>query len=67
MKLTITISKGEDFYIGTIKELPAVISQGGTIDEAKENVLDALEVYLEDMQQENNPENTIYEEYLNIA
>ena len=67
MKLTITISKGEDFYIGIIKELPAVISQGGTIDEAKENVLDALEVYLEDMQQENNPENTIYEEYLNIA
>jgi predicted RNase H-like HicB family nuclease len=67
MKLTITISKGEDFYIGIIKELPAVISQGGTIDEAKENVLDALELYLEDMQQENNPENTIYEEYLNIA
>ena len=67
MKLTITISKGEDFYIVTIKEIPAVISQGETIDEAKENVLDALKFYLEDMQQEKNLENTMHEDYLNIA
>lgn len=52
MKLTIIVSKGEEFYIGGIKEIPAVISQGATIPEAKENVLDALELYLEDMQQE---------------
>jgi predicted RNase H-like HicB family nuclease len=39
MKLTIVISKGEEFYIGAIKEIPAVISQGSTIEEAKENVL----------------------------
>ena len=52
MKLTIVISKGEEFYIGAIKEIPAVLSQGATIQEVKENMLDALEFYLEDMQQE---------------
>ena len=67
MKLTIIISKGEEFYIGAIKEIPAVISQGATIQEAKENVLDALEFYLKDMQQENNFENTVLEEELRIA
>ena len=67
MKLTILISKGEEFFIGTIKEIPAVISQGSTIEEAKENVLDALELYLEDMQNEKNFENVVLEEDLKIA
>ena len=47
MKLTIVISKGEEFYIGTIKEIPAVLTQGSTIEETKENVLNALALYLE--------------------
>lgn len=47
MKLTIVISKGEEFYIGTIKEIPAVLTQGSTIEETKENVIDALALYLE--------------------
>jgi len=45
MKLTIVISKGEEFYIGIIKEIPAVLSQGLSIEETEENVLDALELY----------------------
>lgn len=67
MKLTIVISKGEEFYIGTIKEIPAVLTQGSTIEETKENVLDALELYLEDMQSENNDANKVFEEDLNFA
>lgn len=67
MKLTIVISKGEEFYIGTIKEIPAVLTQGTTIEETKENVLDALEIYLEDMQNENNDVNKVFEEDLNFA
>ena len=43
MKLTLVISKGDEFYTGTIKEIPAVISQRSTVEEAKENVLDALQ------------------------
>ncbi len=67
MKLTISISKGEEFYIGTIKEIPAVLTQGITIEETKANVLDALELYLEDMQSENNDTNKVFEEDLNFA
>ncbi len=67
MKLTIVVSKGEEFYIGTIKEIPAVLTQGITIEETKENVLDALKLYLEDMQSENNDLNKVFEEDLNFA
>jgi predicted RNase H-like HicB family nuclease len=67
MKLTIVVTKGEEFYIGTIKEIPAVVSQGSTIEEAREMVLDALQLYLQDMQQERVFENTVLEEDLVIA
>ena len=46
MKLTIVILKGDEFYAGSRKEFPAVLIQGSTIEEAKENVLDALKLYL---------------------
>ncbi len=64
MKLTVVITKGEEFYIGTIKEIPSVLSQGVTIKEARENLKDALSLYLEDMQSENNYENIVLEEDL---
>jgi predicted RNase H-like HicB family nuclease len=67
MKLTIVISKGEEFYIGAIKEIPAVFTQGTTVEETRENVIDALQLYLEDMQQEKLFENTVLEEDLLIA
>ena len=67
MKLTIVISKGEDFFIGTIKEIPAVVSQGESVEEAKNNVVDALKLYLEDMQQENSFDKTVLEEDLIIG
>ena len=67
MKLTIVISKGEEFFIGTIKEIPAVLTQGKTVEETKDNVLDALELYLEDMQSEEDNLNKILEEDLIIS
>jgi predicted RNase H-like HicB family nuclease len=67
MKLTIAIAKGDEYFIGTIKEIPAVITQGETVEETRENVLDALRLYLEDMQQENSFENTVLEEDLTIS
>ena len=48
MKLTIKIKEGKNgFLIGQIKEIPPVLTQGKTIEEVKENILDALELYLE--------------------
>ena len=67
MKLTIAIAKGEEFYIGTIKEIPAVITQGSTIDETRENVLDALALYLDNMQETNSLTNTVLEEDLTVG
>jgi predicted RNase H-like HicB family nuclease len=49
MKLTIVITKGEEFYIASIKEIPAVLTQGITVEEAKTNVLDALKLYQQDI------------------
>jgi predicted RNase H-like HicB family nuclease len=67
MKLTIVVSKGTECYISSIKEIPAVISRGATIEEAKENIIDALKLYLEDMQQEKTLGNVVLEEELMIA
>lgn len=53
MEITMQIQKGEIFYVGTIKEIPEVITQGTTIKETKENILDALRLYLECMENEN--------------
>lgn len=67
MKLTLSIAKGEEFYIGTIKEIPAVLTQGSTIEETRENVFDALAMYLENMQENNRQDNTVLEEDLMLA
>ena len=50
MNLTIVISKSNDFYIGKIKEIPEILTQGKSIKETKENLLDALNLYIEDLQ-----------------
>ncbi len=67
MKLTIAISKGVEYYIGAIKEMPGVITQGSSIEETKENLMDALGLYLEVMASENELENTILEEDVNLT
>lgn len=67
MKLTIVVSKGSEWYVSSIKEIPAIVSQGATIEEAKENIMDALQLYQEDMQQEATLENVVLEEDLIIA
>jgi len=52
MKLTVKIIKGNNEYlVGQIKEIPAVLTQGKSVEEVKENILDALELYLEDMRE----------------
>jgi predicted RNase H-like HicB family nuclease len=53
MKLTSVIIKGKDGYlIGQLKELPSIITQGKTMEEVKDNLKDALELYLEDIRSE---------------
>lgn len=56
MKLTLVIKKGEsNFLVGQLKELPEVFTQGKDIQELRENILDALEMYLEDLRDQYSP------------
>jgi len=48
MELTMIIEKGENgWYVGQIEEYPGAISQGKTIDELKENLIDALNLLID--------------------
>jgi len=48
MKFTAIIEQGENgWLVGQIEEVPAAMSQGKTIKELKENLLDALRLVLE--------------------
>ena len=48
MDLTILVEKGENgFYVGQIQEYPPIMSQGKTLDELKENLKDAVKLFLE--------------------
>ena len=67
MKLTVVVTQGKEFLIGTFKEIPAVLTQGKTIDEVKENLLDALDLYLDDMRSESVTEKIVYQEELILA
>lgn len=48
MKLTAIIEKGDNgWLVGQIEEIPAISSQGKSVEEVKANLLDALNLYLE--------------------
>jgi len=63
MKLTLVIKKGKNgFLIGQLKEIPAVFTQGINIEEVKENIMDALEMYLEDIREQYHPDGDMLQE-----
>jgi predicted RNase H-like HicB family nuclease len=63
MKLTLIVKKGRNGYlIGQIKELPEVFTQGLSIRELKENIKDALEMYLEDVRERYQPDGEMLQE-----
>jgi predicted RNase H-like HicB family nuclease len=63
MKLTIVVKKGKNGYlIGQLKEFPAVFTQGLNMDELKENIIDALEMYLEDVREQYHPDGEMMQE-----
>ena len=48
MDLTVNISKGEKYFIARVPEL-GVTTQGKTIEEAKENLKEAVQLHLESL------------------
>ena len=47
MKLTAVFQKVPEDYIGFVQELPGANTQGSTLDEARENLSEAVELVLE--------------------
>ena len=63
MTLTLVIKKGKNgFLIGQLKELPAVFTQGLTVEEVKENIVDSLDLYFEDIREQYLPEGEMLQE-----
>lgn len=66
LRLTIVVNTGNSsFLVGQLKEIPEVFTQSKDIEELKINILDALELYFEDLREQYNPNgNMISEEEL---
>lgn len=69
MKFTLVVRQGTTQLIGQLKELPGVLTQGLTIEEVKENIADALALYLEDIREDSSGDTTgiILQEELELA
>ncbi len=52
MKFKVVIEQGEDgYYVVTVPSLPGCITQSKTKEEALENIKEAIELYLEVLQE----------------
>lgn len=56
MKFKIVLEKGEDgYYTVTVPSLPGCISQGKTVEDAKKNIKEAIELHLESLAEDGIP------------
>lgn len=68
--LTLIIEEVEEGgFVGQIKEIPDVLSQGETKEELRANILDALKEYFRYMKEREltNTGNKVYEENLELS
>ena len=47
MKLTAIFEKVGEWWLGYVEELPGANTQGKTLDEARENLRDAVQMFIE--------------------
>ena len=55
MRLTLEYWPDDGGYVGRLREIPGVFSQGGTLNELEENIRDAYELLREDARAEPHP------------
>jgi len=55
MRLTLEYWPDDGGYVGLLRELPGVFSQGDTLDELEENIRDAYALVVEDARAEPHP------------
>lgn len=51
VRLTLEYWKDDEWYVGQLKELPNVLSQGRTLAELKENIQDAYELVVKESEE----------------
>ncbi len=64
-KFTAIFEKGEKYYIGYCLEIPEANGQGKTVEECRQNLIEAVKLVLEDRKNEITaglPKNVIKEE-----
>jgi predicted RNase H-like HicB family nuclease len=51
----------DDWYVGRLREVPGVFSQGESIEELKENIRDAYRMVMEEVDSPTHPESSTME------
>lgn len=54
-KLTLEYWRDGDWYVGQLREVPGVLSQGSTLKELEENIQDAYHLMLKDRRPSSRP------------
>jgi predicted RNase H-like HicB family nuclease len=69
MKHTFTLEYwlDDEWYVGKLKEVPGVFSQGETLQELEENIEDAYKLLMEEEIKTNHPASQIKEVWLEVA
>jgi predicted RNase H-like HicB family nuclease len=52
-KFTLEYWIDDNWFVGKLKEVPGVFSQGETLEELEENILDAYQLMMEDYEEYN--------------
>ena len=67
VKFTLVYWNDNKFYVGRLKEVPGVFSQGATLQELRENIEDAYHLMMEDEDHSYIPVQNFETEQLRIA
>lgn len=61
MKLRVVVEQDEDVYVAYCPELPGCVTYGKTEEEARENIMEAVELYLRPSKEELAKDAKVYE------
>jgi predicted RNase H-like HicB family nuclease len=61
MKLRVVVEPDEDVYVAYCPELPGCVTYGKTEEEARKNILEAVELYLRPSKEELAKDAKVYE------
>ncbi len=61
MKLRIIVEPDEDVYVAYCPELPGCVTYGKTEEEARENIVEAIELYLRPSKEELSENAKVFE------